>query len=104
MVRRERWEEIRRLALQDRVPIDEIARRLDLDRKTVRRCLHDTEWQPYRRPARPDTLLAPHAAYLQERAPRVGYSAKSCTRNCASAAIGAATTRQAVRPTVAGRA
>jgi len=76
MVRRERWEEIRRLALQDRVPIAEIARRLDLDRKTVRRCLHDTEWQPYRRPARPDTLLAPHAAYLQERAPRVGYSAQ----------------------------
>src|SRR5215468_5173027 len=76
MVRQERWEEVRRLRVQDGVSIAEIARRLDLDRKTVRRCLHDTEWQPYRRPARPDTLLAPHAAYLQERAPRVGYSAQ----------------------------
>ena len=37
MVRRERWEEIRRLWVAERVPIVEIARRLDVDRKTVRR-------------------------------------------------------------------
>ncbi len=47
MVRRERWEEIRRLWVSERVPIAEIARRLDLDRKTVRRCLRDTAWQPF---------------------------------------------------------
>ena len=35
MVRRERWEEIRRLWVTERVPIAEIARRLNLDRKTV---------------------------------------------------------------------
>ena len=36
MVRRERWEEMRRLWVAERVPIAEIARRLDLDRKTAR--------------------------------------------------------------------
>ena len=43
MVRQERWEEVRRLRVQDGVSIAEIARRLDLDRKTVRRCLRATE-------------------------------------------------------------
>jgi transposase len=76
MVRRERWEEIRRLWVSERVPIAEIARRLDLDRKTVRRCLRDTAWQPYHRPARPETLLTPHAQYLRERAEQVDYSAQ----------------------------
>ena len=76
MVRQERWEEIRRLWVRDRVPVAEIARRLDLDRKTIRRCLRDTEWKPYRRAPRPDTLLAPHADYLRARAPQVRYSAQ----------------------------
>ena len=61
-----------RLALRARVPVAEIARRLDLDRKTVRRCLRYSVWHhPYRRRARTDTLLAPHADYLRERAPKV---------------------------------
>ena len=68
MVRRERWEEIRRLWVSERVPIAEIARRLDLDRKTVRRCLRDTAWRSYHHPVRPDTLLTAHAEYLRERA------------------------------------
>jgi transposase len=76
MVRQERWEEIRRLWFRGRVPIAEIARRLDLDRKTVRRCVRATEWKAYQRPPRPGTLLAPHADYLRERAPRVAYSAQ----------------------------
>jgi transposase len=76
MVRQERWEEIRRLSFRERVPVAEIARRLDLDRKTVRRCLRATEWTAYQRPRRPDTLLAAHAAELRERAPHVGYSAQ----------------------------
>lgn len=76
MVRQERWEEIRRLGLRERVPIAEIARRLDLDRKTVRRCLRASVWQPYERAVRSDTLLAAHADYLRGRAPAVCYSAQ----------------------------
>jgi hypothetical protein len=76
MVRQERWEEIRRLAFRERVPIAEIGRRLALDRKTVRRCLRDQAWTAYHRPRRPDTVLAPHLAYVRARAPQVGYSAQ----------------------------
>src|SRR5436309_2156832 len=76
MVRRERWEEIRRLWVTERVSIAEIARRLDLDRKTVRRCLRDPAWRPYARPRRPETLLTPPAEYLRERAEQVDYSAQ----------------------------
>jgi transposase len=76
MVRRERWDELRRLARDEQVPIAELARRFGLDRKTVRRCVREEMWRPYQRPARAETLLAAHAAYLQERAPEVGYSAQ----------------------------
>jgi len=76
MVRQERWEEIRRLGVEERVPIAEIARRLALDRKTVRRCLRNPAWRPYQRPARGDTLLAPYAESVRTRAPEVGYSAQ----------------------------
>ena len=75
MVRQDRWEEIHKL-FGERVPIAEIARRLDLDRKTVRRCVRQTRWQPYERAERTDTLLAKHAAFLRERAPHVRYSAR----------------------------
>ena len=51
MVREERWEEIRRLYLQERHGVSRIARLLELDRKTVRRCLRQSAWQPYRREA-----------------------------------------------------
>ena len=46
MVGRDRWEEIHRRAGQG-ASIRAIARELDLDRKTVRRCLRQTEWKPY---------------------------------------------------------
>ena len=49
-----------------------IARELDLDRKSVRRRLQQTEWKPYRRAARADTLLASHAEYLRSLAAEVG--------------------------------
>jgi ActR/RegA family two-component response regulator len=49
MVDQERWAEIRRLFDEERVSISEIGRRLDLDRKTVRRSLRQTTWQPYHR-------------------------------------------------------
>jgi transposase len=76
MVQRERWEEIRRRYYQERRPIAWIARQLDLDRKTVRRCVREVAWQPYRRTVRDDTLLAEHDAWLRERAPAVAYSAR----------------------------
>jgi ActR/RegA family two-component response regulator len=58
MVRQERWEELRRLWQQERVPVAERARRCELDRKTVRRCLRDTAWRPHQRPAPAETLAA----------------------------------------------
>ena len=56
--------------------IQAIARQLDLDRKTVRRCLRQTEWRPYERAARSKTLLTAHAEYLRRRASGVDYSAQ----------------------------
>jgi transposase len=76
MVGEDRWQEIRRLRRGEHVPIAAIARRLELDRKTVRRCLRQEAWQPYQRPARTDTLLVEHADFLRERAPAVRYSAQ----------------------------
>jgi transposase len=76
MVRRERWEELRRLAVEEGVPTAELARRFGLDRKTIRRWVREPGWRPYQRPARAGLLLAPHAAYLRQRAPQVGYSAQ----------------------------
>jgi DNA invertase Pin-like site-specific DNA recombinase len=71
MVQEDRWRGIHRMARDEQLPIAEIARRLDLDRKTVRRCLRQEAWQPYQRPARTDTLLVEHADFLRERAPEV---------------------------------
>ena len=53
MVRQERWEELRRLWQQDRVPVAELARRFELDRKTVRRCLRDPAPHAHRHPGVP---------------------------------------------------
>ena len=75
MVGQDRWEEIHRRAGAG-ASIRAMARELDVDRKTVRRCLRQTEWKPYQRAARADTLLATHAAYLRRRAADVGYSAQ----------------------------
>ena len=75
MVGQERWEEIHRRARAG-VSIRAIARELELDRKTVRRCLRQTAWRPYQRAARSDTLLTTHADYLRRRAAEVGYSAQ----------------------------
>lgn len=76
MVRKERWDEVRRMRYEERRSVSAIARRLDLDRKTVRRCLRQEDWQPYQRPAKDDTLLAAHAEFLRSRAPDVCYSAR----------------------------
>ncbi len=76
MVDQERWTEIRRLFHEERVSISEIGRRLDVDRKTVRRSLRQTTWQPYRRAAVAETLLTAHADFVRARAPQVNYSAQ----------------------------
>ena len=72
---RDWWEEIHRRAGAG-ASIRAIARELDLDRKTVHRCLRQAAWRPYQRAVRQDTLLAAHAAYLRQRAAEVGYSAR----------------------------
>ena len=48
MIGRDRWAEMHRLAA-GHVTVAAIARRLDVDRKTVARCLSQEAWQPYRR-------------------------------------------------------
>lgn len=75
MVGRERWEEIRRLHTEG-VPVAEIGRRLDLDRKTVRRWVRQEDWRPYRRGAKAETILSRHAEFLRRRAPQVRFSAR----------------------------
>lgn len=76
MVDQERWAEIRRWFHEERVSISEIGRRLDLDRKTVRRSVRQTAWHPYRRAEVVETLLTAHADFVRTRAPQVGYSAR----------------------------
>jgi transposase len=76
MVREEAWREVHRLFHVERQPKAAIARRLDLDRKTVRTILREPGWQPYRRAERGDTVLAEHIDYLRQRAPAVQYSAR----------------------------
>src|SRR5213593_704387 len=76
MVQEDRWQEIHRLFRDEKLPIAEIGRRLDLDRKTIRRCLKQQSWRAYQRPPRTDTLLAAHADHLRERAAVVRYSAQ----------------------------
>jgi ActR/RegA family two-component response regulator len=51
---KERWEEVRRLQAQEKLKVSEIARRLDIDRKTVRKALQ-SEWKRYERPAKGDS-------------------------------------------------
>src|SRR5437763_1448653 len=76
MVGQERWEQVRQMFFEERVTIAEIARRLEIERKTVRRCLRAQQWQPYRRAPKEETLLSAHADFLRERAAQVQYSAQ----------------------------
>ena len=88
MVGRERWEEIHRRASSG-ASIRVIAGALDLDRKTVRRCLRQTAWTPYERAARSDTLLTTHAEYLRRRPPSINgpkysHGVPACSRKILS--------------------
>lgn len=55
--------------------ISAIARKMDLDRKTVRVALNSAQWRPYSRAQRP-SQLDPHMDWLRGRAPQVNYSAR----------------------------
>lgn len=72
---RDRWEDLRR-ARGEGHSVSRLARDFDLDRKTVRRALAQTEWQAYQRDPVAQTLLSDHAAWLAKRAPQVHYSAR----------------------------
>jgi transposase len=56
--------------------VSAIAREFALDRKTVRSCLLEPNWRPYRRRTPAASLLDAHRAWLAERAPQVNYSAR----------------------------
>jgi hypothetical protein len=68
MVGEDCWRQAHRLFHAERRSKSEIARNLNLDRKTVRGILQAATWQPYTRAERADTLLAEHAAFLHARA------------------------------------
>ncbi len=81
--------------------VAQIARVLGLDRKTVRRCLRQTVWQPYRRAPAGETLLSAHRAWITARAPAVNYSARILyqeLRGSRGYTGGYGTVRDAVRP------
>ena len=75
LVGQQQWEEIHARRAGG-ATVSAIARELDLDRKTVRRCLHQQAWRPYRRNLAAPTLLDEHRQWLAERAPQVNYSAR----------------------------
>lgn len=56
--------------------VSAIARELDVDRKTVRRCLGQAEWKPYARTVKSPTVLDEFMPRLLARAPQVNYSAR----------------------------
>jgi len=100
VVGKERWEGVRRLRVAG-MNVAAIARATDLDRKTVRRCLRQSEWRPYCRRPTGATLLSAHAAWLAERAPAVNYSARILfqeLRGRCGYAGSYGTVRDAVRP------
>ena len=76
MVREELWREVHRLFSVEHCSKAAIGRELDLDVKTVRRCLQQASWRPYHRAPAAASLLTPHRTFLEHRAPAVGYSAQ----------------------------
>jgi transposase len=100
VIGQERWEEIRRMRA-DGQAVSQIARATGLDRKTVRRCLRQSQWTAYRRTQIAQTLLSAHMGWLAERAPQVNFSAQILFQELrASRGYGGGydTVRNAVRP------
>jgi hypothetical protein len=93
MVHKERWEEVRRRYFQERKAIAEIARGLDMDRKTVRRCVHEEQWHRisvYAAGRRCSVRMRSTCASAPRRS---GIRRRSCTRSCEHGVIAAATRR-----------
>ena len=67
MVGQERWEQIRQMFFDEKMAIAEIARRLGMDRKTVRRWVDRRDrGLPVAGPARRDRWIDPFAAKVEE--------------------------------------
>ena len=100
VISKERWEALRRMRAEGQ-SVSQIARSSGLDRKTVRGCLKEAQWAPYRRTPLAETLLSAHQVWLVERAPWANYSARilfqelQATRGYGG---GYDTVRNAVRP------
>lgn len=100
VIGQERWEEIRRMRAAGQA-VARIARATGLDRKTVRRCLRQKQWTPYRRTPLAQTLLSAHMGWLAERAPQVNFSAQILFQELRASRGyegGYDTVRNAVRP------
>lgn len=70
----QQWEEVH-LRRSRGQSISAISREVGLDRKTVRGCLEQSRWQPYRRSVGASQLDA-HREWLEYRAPQVNHSAR----------------------------
>ena len=100
VIGQERWEEIRRMRAEGQA-VSQIARATGLDRKTVRRCLRQSQWTAYRRTQIAQTLLSAHMGWLAERAPQVNFSAQILFQELRASrgySGGYDTVRNAVRP------
>ena len=75
VIGKEQWQAIHERRRRG-MSVSAIAREFDLDRKTVRNCLRQTEWTPYRRQAEVGTVLDEHRAWFEVRAPQVNFSAR----------------------------
>jgi transposase len=100
VISRERWEAMQRMRGEGQ-SVSEIARGAGLDRKTVRNCLRQSEWLPYRRRPLAATLLSAHQEWLEQRAAEVNYSARILYQELRASRGyegGYDTVRNAVRP------
>jgi len=75
VIAKDRWEFMHKLKAEGQT-VSQIARVTGADRKTVRTCLARSQWEPYHREPASDTLLAPHLAWLEQRAVQVHFSAR----------------------------
>lgn len=74
MLVQQQWEAIHERRSRG-LSISGMARELDLDRKTVRSCLQQAAWAPYRR-VEASSLLDPHRQQVAQRPPEADYSAR----------------------------
>ena len=92
MVGQDRWEEIHRRAGAG-ASIRAIARELDVDRKTVRRCLRQTEWKPYQGGAGQTRYWLRTRRICGGGRPMSATRLRFCFRSCAVGSTKAATKR-----------